>query len=106
MKAAVFCFSDSGSKLAERLCTLLDLKKECLHRHIPDDIGDLFAEKEALIFIGACGIAVRIIAPFVKSKMTDPAVIAADQSGVSHGRAKFSRPILLKASRHNCACGA
>ena len=31
--------------------------------------------------------------------------LAADQSGVSHGRAKFSRPILLKASRHNCACG-
>ena len=81
MKAAVFCFSDSGAKLAERLCTLLDLKKECLHRHIPDDIGDLFAEKEALIFIGACGIAVRIIAPFVKSKMTDPAVIVIDDQG-------------------------
>lgn len=40
-----------------------------------------FQECEAVIFIGACGIAVRSIAPFVKSKKTDPAVLVIDECG-------------------------
>ena len=34
--------------------------------------GSMFEEKRALVFIGAAGIAVRAIAPFVRDKMTDP----------------------------------
>ncbi|MBQ4227206.1 MAG: hypothetical protein II697_03310 [Clostridia bacterium] len=33
-----------------------------------------FASSDALLYIGACGIAVRAIAPFVKDKLSDPAV--------------------------------
>lgn len=36
---------------------------------------------DAIIFIGACGIAVRSIAPFIVSKKTDPAVLAVDEQG-------------------------
>ena len=43
---------------------------------------DVFPQSELLIFIGACGIAVRTIAPFVCNKYCDPAVLVADECGV------------------------
>lgn len=43
--------------------------------------GEQFQEKNALIFIGAAGIAVRAIAPFVRDKLSDSPVIAADEKG-------------------------
>ena len=43
--------------------------------------GTCFSSMDALIFVGACGIAVREIAPYVKSKKTDPAVVCIDEAG-------------------------
>lgn len=42
---------------------------------------EAFPASDALVFIGACGIAVRAIAPHVKDKTTDPAVIVMDELG-------------------------
>lgn len=44
-------------------------------------INNIFSEYDALIFICAVGIAVRCIAGNIKSKVSDPAVIVADDSG-------------------------
>ena len=40
-----------------------------------------FEECDAIVFIGAIGIAVRYIAPHIKSKAVDPAVIGMDEHG-------------------------
>lgn len=42
---------------------------------------EAFSASEALVFVSSCGIAVRSIAPFIKSKTTDPAVVAVDETG-------------------------
>ena len=40
-----------------------------------------FADDDALVFVGASGIAVRAIAPYVRDKFTDPAVVSVDEAG-------------------------
>ncbi len=40
-----------------------------------------FAQADALVFCCAAGIAVRAIAPWVRSKKTDPAVLVVDETG-------------------------
>ncbi len=44
-------------------------------------VETVFAQCESLIFIGAMGICVRSIAPYIKDKHTDPAVVNIDTTG-------------------------
>ena len=47
-----------------------------------------FAQSDALVFVGAVGIAVRAIAPHCRSKASDPAVVVLDECG------RFAVPVL------------
>ncbi|MCD7716475.1 MAG: cobalt-precorrin 5A hydrolase [Lachnospiraceae bacterium] len=50
--------------------------------NLKDWCGSLFLSgADGIIFVGACGIAVRTIAPYIKSKTTDPAVLVIDEAG-------------------------
>jgi cobalt-precorrin 5A hydrolase len=44
-------------------------------------VGRAFSDYDGLIFIMATGIVVRTIAPFIKGKDTDPAVVVMDEGG-------------------------
>ena len=47
-----------------------------------------FSQSDALIYVGAAGIAVRAIAPYVRDKFSDPAVVSIDEAG------RFAVPLL------------
>lgn len=61
--------SDIGAELADRDSKLSDICREA------------FKNREAVVFIGAMGIAVRSIAPYVADKLSDPPVIVIDEAG-------------------------
>lgn len=49
---------------------------------LPGLVGEIFHDRAAHVFVAACGIAVRAVAPHLFSKSLDPAVVALDQKGV------------------------
>ncbi|WP_439183421.1 precorrin-4 C(11)-methyltransferase [Carboxylicivirga taeanensis] len=57
-------------------------------KSLPAFLEEQFNQLDSLIFIGALGITVRSIAPFLESKQTDPAVLNMD----IHGR--FVQPVV------------
>ena len=75
-KIAVINISEESRKLAITL--ELDLQARAMNRA---DIGKYWNKYDAFIFIGAMGICVRTIAPFIKDKHEDPAVICVDSMG-------------------------
>ena len=94
MKAAVFAYSRRGCETARRVRDFLsgDVFLYTLPRFDAPDFeplgrpaeafyGAAFEWADALIFVGSCGIAVREIAPHVKSKTSDPAVLCIDERG-------------------------
>lgn len=99
MKLVVISFTDRGSMLAGSLVTMLAAGGyECqgtavakyagrygltpLQVSLREWTGEMFDRVDGIIFIGATGIAVRAIAPYLKSKQEDPAVIVMDEKGM------------------------
>lgn len=88
MKGAIIAFTqrgmDTGARLMKGLeekgifCTLARGGKENpLHRWTQEQ----FVNCGLLVYVGAAGIAVRAVAPFLRDKTRDPAVLCCDEGG-------------------------
>ena len=84
MRIKILYFTDKGKALTERLkAGLTEHDAVIVPKGAPLAIvcGDAFVDNEALVFVGAAGIAVRAVAPLVRDKLKDPPVIVIDENG-------------------------
>ena len=78
MNIAIIQISEAGSEIASTLQR--ELKAKVIQR---SEVGMEWQQQDAFIFIGAMGICVRTIAPFVNDKHEDPAVVCVDSLGLN-----------------------
>lgn len=97
MKLAIIAFTARGLQLGKTLAAGLTDQGDqvTVHKGFGPQRTNLrlwtkeaFQKAEGLVFIGACGIAVRAIAPYVQAKDRDPAVLVVDE------KAQFVIPVL------------
>ncbi|MBR1390349.1 MAG: cobalamin biosynthesis protein [Lachnospiraceae bacterium] len=107
MKLAVISFTSQGILLGEKIKQILIHEEVvCFTKcqgvlpvgqkeppiYVEDALGEwtgqVFSAMDGLVFVGAAGIAVRAIAPYVKDKLQDPAVVVCDE------KEQFVIPIL------------
>lgn len=95
MNAAVFAYSRQGCRTARKVLEFFageEIRAYTMERFGEEGFlplprpgrtfyGEIFGRADAMIFVGSAGIAVREIAPFVKDKRTDPAVLCVDERG-------------------------
>ena len=77
-KIAVIQISEAGSEIARQLQKAYNaviIKRT--------DVGKQWSKFDAFVFIGAMGICVRTIAPYVNDKHEDPAVVCVDSMGLN-----------------------
>lgn len=95
MNAALFAYSRRGCATARRVMAALadwDIQPYTMERFAEDGFaplgrparefyGPIFGGVQAMIFVSSVGLAVREVAPHLKSKATDPAVLVLDELG-------------------------
>ena len=96
MKVSIISFTLNGDELNKKIQRLISddvvtangkgfSPKKC---SVGEWAEEAFAASDVIIFIGAAGIAVRAIAPYIEKKDADPAVICVDEA------ARFVIPLL------------
>lgn len=89
MRLRIISFTYEGDKLAHKVADI------CREAHLCDEVvcvragrgelakrtGEAWTAGDDMLFIGAAGIAVRAVAPFIESKLTDRAVLVMDEAG-------------------------
>ncbi|MEK6714515.1 MAG: cobalamin biosynthesis protein [Candidatus Omnitrophota bacterium] len=79
MKIAVLTINKAGESIARKLkadfknCAVMRLEKDEAKK-----VEKIFNDYDGLIFVSALGICARLISPFIKNKLMDPAVVCVD----------------------------
>ena len=91
-RAAVFAFSRRGMDVARQVMELPAQWRAFvperlaegdfapIYPPLADFAGPVFQWADVMIFVSSCGIAVRAVAPHVRDKAADPAVVAIDET--------------------------
>lgn len=91
MRLAILSVTHNGALLAKRLASSLKAEIDIFakignnpigakeYEHLGQLVATLFHQYDSLVFILPVGIVVRIIAPHVRDKRYDPAVVALDE---------------------------
>ncbi len=89
MSTAVITFSPEGLKVMQQIATGMEVD-QFLHQDISAPAGvnsfervyalteEIFNRYSGLVYIAPCGVVVRAIAPLIRHKLKDPAVICLD----------------------------
>ena len=95
MQIEIISFTEQGSLIVANIKKELEsygkvqvTNGKKMEQSLQEWCENAFLHAQLLIFVGATGIAVRAIAPFIKDKFTDPAVLVVDEKG------KYVIPIL------------
>ena len=78
MKLAVIQISEAGAEIASTLQR--EFSAKIISR---TEVGKQWKKFDTFVFIGAMGICVRTIAPYIKDKHEDPAVVCVDSMGLN-----------------------
>ena len=84
MRIAILTVTAPGFATAKKISDSVGGKIFCKGRdfdNMKNFVAEIFSKFDALIFVCAAGIAVRMIAPHIVSKLSDPAVIVSDERG-------------------------
>lgn len=81
----ICAFTDKGMQLASQIEELLSEDIIEIYNRAQNNLNawieEAFAIRIPLIFVGACGIAVRKISPYVNDKLQDTPVVVIDEKG-------------------------
>ena len=82
-KIAVIQISEEGKNIARLIQSQVFAHKNECEIISRANVGKRWKDFDAFVFIGAMGICVRTIAPYIKDKHEDPAVVCVDSLGIN-----------------------
>ncbi|CDH21265.1 Protein cbiG [Xenorhabdus bovienii str. kraussei Quebec] len=91
-RIALFCLTFGGMALARRLQShlavdcftspeLVETGFRAFDSGFANTVRNAFIQYGSLVMVGATGIAIRVIAPLLRDKLSDPAVVVLDEKG-------------------------
>lgn len=82
MKLASLYFTKQGEAISIQLKNRLNETVDCYSKkNYKKNLDRIYSEYQGIIFVCSTGIAVRISAPFLQSKTSDPAIVVVDDLG-------------------------
>ncbi len=84
MKIAIIAITEEGRKTAQKLVSSFKESEFYFPSHphsLKGMVEEIFNRFDGIIFVMSLGIVIRVIAPYLKNKYIDPAVVVVDESG-------------------------